>query len=118
MEFQRKRKITSISEDIMETPSITHLCMSFDQLHFQQKEIEKKLFNIESFSKKIDQFISKIESIEKKIDQLHQKIQDNQSIEDWKSEIEELKEENRILKNEEKTKEETKTKDSKYDFYT
>lgn len=107
MESERKRKFATISI-VDERMDISNLCLKFDKMELQHKELEKKMESLNDMKeiiKKIDVIYEWVQEKEKKT---------NEKIYELKRELEDCKEEIRILKNEDKKEE----REGEYDFYT
>lgn len=107
MESEKKRKFTTISI-IDERMDISNLCLKFDKMELQQKELERKMESLDGMKemmKKMNVIYEWIQEKEKK---------NNEKIDELKRELEDCKEEIRILKNEDKKD----NREDEYDFYT
>ena len=107
MESERKRKFATISI-VNERMDISNLCLKFDKMELQQKELERKIESLDDLKnmiKKIDFLVEWIQEKQKKKDE---------EIDGLKRELEDCKEEIRILNN----KNVEEKKEDRYDFYT
>jgi cell division protein FtsB len=107
MESEKKRKFATISI-IDERMDISNLCQKFDKMELQQKELERKMESLDD----LKDMIQKIHVIYEWIQEKEKKT--NEKIDELKRELEDCKEEIRILKSED-VKEK---REDEYDFYT